>query len=80
MSHSRQLKQIDYSVTPDDSDEEPLDSVMAQIRELQRRKGDLQMQIYTTNRDVQIKCQLLRNASVRERELRIRLGVEVGAI
>lgn len=78
MSHSRQLKQIDYSVTPDDDDEEQLASALARIRDLQRSKVDFQTQIITVTRELQIKNQLLRNASIRERELRIKLGTENG--
>lgn len=68
----KQLEQLDYPMAPDDPVEGQLASVMARISELQSRKQDLRVQILTATRELEIKSRLLRNMTVRERELRVR--------
>lgn len=66
------LEQFEYSIAPDDPAELQLASALARISELQSSKNNLQMQIMTAMRELEIKRQLLQNALVRERELRMR--------
>lgn len=76
---AQQLELPDFAICPDDPVEAQLASAIASISELKCGKDSLELKLLTTEREVEIKKQLLRNAEVRKQELQIQLMEYTGA-
>jgi len=76
---THQLESPDFAIPADDPVEIQLASAMAWISELKTGKQNLESKLLTAARELEIKQQLLRNAEVREQELKTQLLEYAGA-